>query len=75
MGEWLGRGSLRRMSCIAASSSEITLAEVGVGVGRGGSCTDLCWGGEEKFTRMRLGWGGAFCSVELAASRGRKGRF
>jgi len=30
----VARGSVRRISWIAASSSEITLAEVGVGVGR-----------------------------------------
>lgn len=30
----VARGSVRRMSWIAASSSEITLALVGVGVGR-----------------------------------------
>lgn len=31
----MANGSVRRINWIATSSSEITLAEVGVGVGRG----------------------------------------
>jgi hypothetical protein len=72
-GECAGRGSFRRMSWIAASSSEITLAEVGVGVGSGGGC---CCMSEEKFTRMRCG--GRVDGFRLAlsdASKGINGRF